>query len=215
MDTPQTQKIGQRPAPSGAGQHPAPSGAGQCSAPSGAGQRPVPSGTGQRSSRPGGGGHDGRRGGPRGRRPEADKEFDQRILALDRVTRVTKGGKRMRFRACVIIGDHKGRVGYGVAKAGDVSQAVNKAVTQAKKRMLNVPLVKETIPHQVFVKFGSARVLMKPAPAGTGVKAGGAMRVVMELAGVPNVVGKILGSNNKINNTKATMDALKRLRAKA
>lgn len=168
---------------------------------------------GPRSSRPGAGGRDGRRGGPRGRRPEAEKEFDQRILALDRVTRVTKGGKRMRFRACVIIGDHKGKVGFGVAKAGDVSQAVNKAVTQAKKRMLNVPLVKETIPHQVFTKFGSARILMKPAPAGTGIKAGGAMRVVMELAGVPNVVGKILGGNNKINNTKATMDALKQLRA--
>lgn len=189
METPQTQKTAQ------------------------AGQRPAPSGAGQRSPRPGAGGRDGRRGGPRGRRPEAEKEFDQRILALDRVTRVTKGGKRMRFRACVIIGDHKGKVGFGVAKAGDVSQAVNKAVTQAKKRMLNVPLVKETIPHQVFTKFGSARIMMKPAPAGTGVKAGGAMRVVMELAGVPNVVGKILGGDNKINNTKATMDALKQLRA--
>ena len=190
MDTPQTQKTAQT------------------------GQRPATFGAGQRSSRPGGGGPDGRRGGPRGRRPEADKEFDQRILALDRVTRVTKGGKRMRFRACVIIGDHKGRVGYGVAKAGDVSQAVNKAVTQAKKRILNVPLVKETIPHQVFVKFGSARVLMKPAPAGTGVKAGGAMRVVMELAGVPNVVSKILGSSSKINNVKVTFAALKKLKAR-
>lgn len=155
-----------------------------------------------------------RRGPPRGRRPEEPKEFDQRILSLDRVTRVTKGGKRMRFRATVIIGDHKGRVGYGVAKAADVSAAVNKAVTQAKKRMLTVLLSNETIPHYSAAKFGSAKVLIKPAPKGTGVKAGGAMRVVLELAGVPNVVGKILGSKNKINITKATIDALTALRSK-
>ncbi len=154
------------------------------------------------------------RGERRDRRTEAEKEFDQRTLALDRVTRVTKGGKRMRFRATIVIGDHKGRVGFGVAKAGDVSAAMNKAVTQAKKRVFTVPLVKETIPHQVSSKFGAAFVMMKPAPAGTGVKAGGAMRVVLELAGVPNVVGKILGGKNKINNTKATVDALKQLRRK-
>lgn len=155
----------------------------------------------------------GDRRGPRRPRMEEPKEFDQRILALDRVTRVTKGGKRMRFRATVIIGDHKGRVGYGVAKAGDVSMAVNKAVTQAKKRLMTVPLVKETIPHRVDAKFGAAVVLMKPAPAGTGVKAGGAMRVVLELAGVPNVIGKSLGgSKNKINNAKATIEALQQLR---
>ena len=170
-----------------------------------------------RDSRGGGfgGGRGGdRRGPPRGRRPEEPKEFDQRILALDRVTRVTKGGKRMRFRATVIIGDHKGRVGYGVAKAADVSAAVNKAVTQAKKRLMTIPLVNETIPHQVETKFGASMVLMKPAPKGTGVKAGGAMRVVMELAGVPNIVGKLLGGKNKINNTKATLDALQLLRVK-
>ncbi len=162
-----------------------------------------------------GGGRGGdRRGPPRGRRPEEPKEFDQRILSLDRVTRVTKGGKRMRFRATVIIGDHKGRVGYGVAKAADVSAAVNKAVTQAKKRLMTIPLVNETIPHQVEAKFGASKVLMKPAPKGTGVKAGGAMRVVMELAGVPNIIGKLLGGKNKINNTKATIDALQQLRLK-
>ncbi len=170
-----------------------------------------------RDSRGGGfgGGRGGdRRGPPRGRRPEEPKEFDQRILSLDRVTRVTKGGKRMRFRATVIIGDHKGRVGYGVAKAADVSAAVNKAVTQAKKRLMTVPLVNETIPHQVESKFGASKVLMKPAPKGTGVKAGGAMRVVMELAGVPNIIGKLLGGKNKINNTKATIEALGQLRMK-
>jgi small subunit ribosomal protein S5 len=150
-----------------------------------------------------------------GRRPREEREFDQRILSLDRVTRVTAGGKRMRFRACVVIGDRKGRVGYGVAKAGDVSNAVNKAVAQAKKRMLRVPLVDETIPHRVDEKFGAAVIMLKPAPKGTGVKAGGAVRVVLELAGVPNVSAKRLGSNNKINNAKATISALKRLRARA
>jgi small subunit ribosomal protein S5 len=160
-----------------------------------------------------------RKGGGRGdsrgpRRPRFDepKEFDQRNLSLDRVTRVTKGGKRMRFRACVIIGDHKGRVGYGVAKAADVQATLNKAFTQAKKRVFTVPIVKGTIPHMAMLKFGAAQVLMKPAPAGTGVKAGGAMRVVLELAGIPNVVGKILRGSNKINITKATMGALKLLR---
>ena len=152
-------------------------------------------------------------GGPRGRgRFEEKKEFDQRILELARVTRVTKGGKRMRFRACVVIGDRKGRVGYGIAKGADVAQSVNKAATQAKKRLLTVPMANETIPYAVVTKFAAASIILKPAPKGTGIKAGGAMRVVLELAGVPNAVGKILGSNNKINNTKATMKALSQLR---
>lgn len=167
-------------------------------------------------SRPGGGGRPGGRGaggGSRGpRRDREEKEFDQRNLALDRVTRVTKGGKRMRFRACVIIGDHKGRVGYGVAKAADVQQTLAKAYTQAKKRVMTVPLVEETIPHAVEAKFGAAFVIMKPAPKGTGIKAGGAMRVVLEMAGVPNVVGKIIRGANKINITKATIACLEQLR---
>jgi small subunit ribosomal protein S5 len=159
------------------------------------------------------GGRGGKGGGMRrGPRTEEKKEFDQRILELARVTRVTKGGKRMRFRACVIIGDRKGRVGYGIAKGGDVQQSVAKAATQAKKRLVTVPLVNETIPHMVHMKFAAADVLLKPAPKGTGIKAGGAVRVVLELAGVPNAVSKILGSANKINNAKATMAALKQLR---
>lgn len=144
--------------------------------------------------------------------PREEREFDQKILDLARVTRVTKGGKHMRFRACVILGDKKGGVGYGVAKGADVSIAVNKAATKAKKTIVRVPLVNETIPHEILEKFGAAKVLIKPAPKGTGIKAGGAVRVIFELAGVPNVVGKILGSNSKINNTKATMGALKKLR---
>ncbi|OGM01297.1 30S ribosomal protein S5 [Candidatus Uhrbacteria bacterium RIFOXYC2_FULL_47_19] len=130
------------------------------------------------------------------------------MLELARVTRVTKGGKRMRFRACVVLGDRKGRVGYGVAKGLDVQQAVSKATNKAKKVMITVPFVNETIPYEIRRKFAAAQVIIKPAPEGTGVKAGGAVRVVLELAGVPNVVAKILGSNNKINNAKATMAAL-------
>lgn len=148
------------------------------------------------------------------RRREEKGEFDQRILELARVTRVTKGGKRMRFRACVIIGDRKGRVGFGIAKGADVAASVSKATTQAKKKMFTVPLMNETIPHAVHSKFSAASIIIKPAPKGTGIKAGGAVRVVLELAGVPNVVGKILGSNNKINNTKATFVALKLLKLK-
>ncbi len=149
----------------------------------------------------------------RGRpRTEEQKEFDQRILELARVTRVTKGGKRMRFRACVIIGDRKGRVGYGIAKGGDVQQSVAKAALQAKKRLVTVPFRNETIPFTVHQKFAAASIILMPAPKGTGIKAGGAVRVVLELAGVPNASAKILGSSNKINNTKATINALKKLK---
>lgn len=142
------------------------------------------------------------------KRFEQEREFDQRILDLARVTRVTKGGKRMRFRACVIIGDGKGRVAQGVAKGLDVATAVNKAVTQAKKNFITVPIINETLPHAELVKFGAAQVLLKPAPKGTGIKAGGAVRTVLELAGVPNATAKMLGGKNKLNNAKATILAL-------
>ena len=149
---------------------------------------------------------------PRGRRPEREpREFDQQILDLARVTRVTKGGKRMRFRVTMVIGDRKGRVGYGIAKGLDVQSSVQKAVNQAKKNLITVPLQNETIPHAISSKFAGAQIILKPAPKGTGIKAGGAVRVVLEFAGVPNVTGKILGSNSKINNTRATFQALERL----
>ncbi len=141
-----------------------------------------------------------------------DREFEQKVVDISRVTRVVAGGKRMRFRATVVIGDGKGRVGYGIQKSSDVSGAVTKAVTAAKKRLIKVPLDKTTIPHEVRVKFGAAQLILKPAPAGTGVIAGGAARLVMELAGVKDVVGKMLGSRNKINNIKATFEAIKALR---
>lgn len=155
-------------------------------------------------------------GRPRGRgkgpREREQKEFDQKILDLARVTRVTAGGKRMRFRATVVVGDHKGRVGVGTAKGVDVAAAVDKAYAQAKRRILSVPLRRETIPHAVKASYGSAMVLLKPAPVGTGLKSGGAVRVVLELAGVPNVVSKILNSKNKINIARATMKGLESLR---
>lgn len=141
--------------------------------------------------------------------PLAEKGLKERILELSRVTRVTKGGKRMRFRALVIVGDGKGRVGFGIAKGADVQMAVGKGTRYAERHLVTVPIVRETIPHEVRTKFGAAKILLKPAPVGTGIKAGGAVRVVFELAGVPNISGKILGSANKIANTKATFEAIR------
>ncbi len=148
----------------------------------------------------------------RGKRHQEPREFEQKILDLARVTRVTAGGKRLSFRACLVIGDRKGRVGVGLAKGADVAIAVDKAFRQAKKTLLTVPLIDETIPHAIEHKFGAAIVLLKPAPKGTGLKAGGAIRVVLDLAGVPNAVSKIKGCNNKINIAKATLEALEALK---
>lgn len=162
---------------------------------------------GQRSGAPRG------RGDRRGGRPEREpREFEQKILELARVTRVTKGGKRMRFRATLIIGDRRGRVGMGVAKGGDVAMSVEKAFRKAKKAMITIPMSHGTIPHVVDRKFAAAHVLLKPAPEGTGLKCGGAVRVILELGGVPNAVSKVMGSKNKINNAKAVMAALASLR---
>ncbi|MBI5729412.1 MAG: 30S ribosomal protein S5 [Candidatus Magasanikbacteria bacterium] len=136
-------------------------------------------------------------------------EFDQFILDLARVTRVTEGGKHMSFRTCVIIGDRHGRVGFGVAKGKDVQGGVEKAVNQAKKHIIKVPIVKDTIPHVVLRKFKAASIMLKPAPRGSGIIAGGAVRAVLELAGIPNVSSKILGkTKNKIALVKATFEAL-------
>jgi small subunit ribosomal protein S5 len=141
-----------------------------------------------------------------------EKEFESKTVELSRVTRVTKGGKRMRFRSLILIGDKKGRIGYGVAKGADVAISISKSTRKAKKNLMAIPLLNETIPYEVDAKFGAAKVLIKPAPRGAGIKAGGALRLVLELAGVPNAVGKLLGSKNKINNIKATFEALKKLR---
>jgi len=147
----------------------------------------------------------------RGNKPV--QEFEQQIVDLARVTRVMAGGKRMRFRACVVIGDKKGKVGWAVAKGADVTIAVNKAVAKAKKNMIKVVFVKDTIPHQVEVKFKAAKLMLKPAVAGTGIIAGGAARSVLEMAGTPNVYGKILsGTTNKLSIVQATFKALQALK---
>jgi small subunit ribosomal protein S5 len=165
-------------------------------------------GTDKRGGR-GGGGH----GRGRGRRNDErqPKEFEQKILDLARVTRVTAGGKRMSFRCALVIGDKKGRVGFGVAKGCDVQVAIEKAYRQAKKDVFTVAMVNKTISHPIRVKFGSAVVLLKPAPKGTGLKAGGAARMIFEFAGIPNIVSKIMNSNNKINIAKGTLEALRQL----
>lgn len=149
---------------------------------------------------------------PTGRRSDKSREkpeFDQYVLDLSRVTRVTKGGKHMSFRACVILGDRRGRVGFGLAKGKDVQLGVEKAVHQAKKHMITIPIVKETIPHAIAYKFKAATIFLKPAPRGSGIIAGGAVRAMLELAGVPNVSAKILGkTKNKVTIVKATFSAL-------
>lgn len=140
------------------------------------------------------------------------EEFEQKIIDLARVTRVMAGGKRMRFRACVVIGNKRGQIGFAIAKGADVTLAVNKAVTKAKKDLITIITKKDTIPHEVRVKYKAAQILLKPAPVGTGIKAGGAVREVLAISGIPNIVAKILGSNNKINNVKATFVALQKLK---
>ena len=145
----------------------------------------------------------------------ADKpkdDFEQRIVDIARVTRVMAGGKRMRFRACVALGDKKGKIAVGLAKGADVSIAVTKAVNQAKKNIIDVPIVNETIPHGISHKFGAARILLKPASKGKGVIAGGAIRIILELSGIKNITSKNFGTNNKVNVAKCTIEALNSLK---
>ncbi|MEK9158220.1 MAG: 30S ribosomal protein S5 [Patescibacteria group bacterium] len=154
----------------------------------------------------------GGRGGRRGsERPKS--EFDQKVLEIARVSRVTKGGKRFSFRATIVIGDGKGRVGVGMAKGKDVAQSVQKAVNQAKKNLFMVPLKNGTIPYQVEAKYNSAVVMLKPGRG--GVKAGGPVRVVAKLAGVTGLTGKLIErTNNKLNIAQATIKAFKKIRVK-
>lgn len=139
------------------------------------------------------------------------KEFDERVVQIDRVTRVVKGGRRLRFRATVVIGDKKGRVGVGVAKGSAVVLAITKAVAQAKKNLITINMHNTTIPHEVETVYCGARVFLKPASPGTGVIAGGAVRAVVEVAGIKDILSKMIGSSNKINNVYATYEALKSL----
>jgi small subunit ribosomal protein S5 len=141
--------------------------------------------------------------------PKERPEFEEVVVQIDRVTRVVKGGRRLRFRALVVVGDKKGRVGAGVAKGQEVQTAVQKATLAAKKNLITVPLTKEgSIPHEVSFRFGASHILLKPAALGTSVIAGGAVRSVVSLAGIENVLSKSLGSNNKMNVVRATLNAL-------
>lgn len=161
-------------------------------------------------------GQGGGRGRGRGKRrnDEPKDEFDSTIVDLARVTRVMAGGKRMSFRACVLVGDKKGRVGMGVKKGADVQLAVQKATTYAKKHIFTVPVVEGTIPHTVYRKFKGASIMLRPGRAGSGIIAGGPVRMVMEMVGINNIVAKMKGSNNKINNLSAVLEALRELRTK-
>lgn len=151
--------------------------------------------------------------GPRrgNRRPEVapeEKQFDERIVHIDRVARVVKGGRRFRFRALVVVGDRKGKVGIGLSKGADVTTAVTKATEVAKKHMVVIPVAKGTLPHEAEAKVGGARILIKPAAPGTGLIAGGVVRTVLEVAGVSNALSKSLGSTNKANTAYAAIAAL-------
>lgn len=151
------------------------------------------------------------------RRPrnEEKKEFDEQVVQLDRVTRVVKGGRRMRFRATVVIGNRNGKVGIGIGKSNEVAAAVKKAVSKAKKELLQVPIYNDTIPHRIEMKYKASKILLMPAGPGTGIIAGGATRKVIELSGIKNILSKTLGSSNRVNNTKATFMALSLLRKRA
>ena len=145
---------------------------------------------------------------------QVKRDFDQKVIEVKRVTRVVAGGKRMRFRALVVVGDRKGKVGVGLRKGTDVSEAVNKAVNAAKKTMISVHVVRDTIPHEMKLKYKSSIVFLKPALPGTGIIAGGAIRQVLDLVGVKNVLSKMLGSSNKVNNVMATYLALSKMRVR-
>ncbi|HEU4914427.1 MAG TPA: 30S ribosomal protein S5 [Candidatus Saccharimonadales bacterium] len=150
--------------------------------------------------------------GPRGRRPEVapeEKQFDERVVHIDRVARVVKGGRRFRFRALVVVGDRKNRVGIGIAKGADVTAAVTKATDVAKKHFITVNVKNGTIAHEAEAKVGGARILIKPASQGTGLIAGGTVRTILEVAGISNALSKSLGSTNKANTAYATIEALK------
>lgn len=154
------------------------------------------------------------RNSPRGPRRREPSEYEEEVLQIDRVTRVVKGGRRLRFRATVVVGNRNGKVGMGIGKSTEVVGAIQKAIHQAKKDMIIVPMNKGTITHEVKHKFKSARIMIMPASPGTGVIAGGAVRKIAELAGIKNLLSKIFGTRNRITNAQCMMLALQELKAK-
>ena len=144
---------------------------------------------------------------------EQDSNWEERVVQVRRVTKVVKGGKKLSFRAILVVGDEKGQVGVGIGKASDVIGAVKKAVTDAKKHIITIPLTKfDSIPHPINGWSGAAKIIMRPSAQGSGVIAGGSIRTVLELAGVKNILAKQLGSSNPLNNARATLDGLSKLR---
>ena len=141
------------------------------------------------------------------------REFEERVIQIKRVSKKTSGGNTIGFSALVVVGDKKGRVGVGLGKAKDVSSSVQKAVSQAKRNLVNVKLKNTSIAHEVHSTYGAAEVFLKPAPKGSGIIAGGAVRVVLELVGVKDVSAKMLGSNNRSSNLKCALEALKKLKS--
>ena len=153
-----------------------------------------------------------RRNGPRRNGPRVEKEFEERVVTINRVTKVVKGGRKFRFAALVVIGDKKGRVGFGTGKANEVPDAIRKASEAAKRNVINVPIIHGTIPHEINGMYGSGNVFLRPASEGTGIIAGGPVRAVVELAGYSDISSKSIGSRTPINMVRATVEGLKLLK---
>ncbi len=149
------------------------------------------------------------------RMPDQNSEFEEQIVQINRVSKKTKGGNKVGFSALTVVGDKKGKVGVGLGKAPDVASAIRKGISYAKKHMVETPLVNGTIPFRIDIKVGAAKIMLKPAPPGSGIIAGGSVRSVVAAAGIQNISSKVLGTNNKISNIYATLEALKQLGERA